>query len=202
MVITVNGERKEFPSCFEELKAREYELLVPEWAKEKRDPFKEFCILSGFDSFVGSSENEVTIWNCVKWMYDPININTEVPRVLKVNERLLTIPKDVRKLSIGQNIHLKQVVSEATYLDQNISIACAIYLQPLYDNAKFDYDRALELKKVIEEMPAYLIRPIGFFLLTHALPHGRRPTSNLKKMISSLSQRCVRMWQPSLRLQG
>jgi len=204
MEIIINDKRTQIPSCFEELKAREYELLVPEWAKDTRNPFKEFCIVAGtnFESFVNSEENEVTIWNCVKWMYEPINLNTEIPKVLKVNERTLTIPMDVKKLSIIQNIHLKQLVQEAKYLDENVSIACAIYLQPLYDDAKFDYDRALELKKVIEEMPAYLIRPIGFFLLRHALPPGRKPMSSLKRMTNNLMQRCAGMWQPSQRLQG
>jgi hypothetical protein len=204
MEIIINDKRKEIPSCFEELKAKEYELLVPEWAKETRDPFKEFCIVSGtnFESFVATPENEVTIWNCVKWMYEPINLSTEIPKVLKVNEKALTIPKDVRKLSIGQNIHLKQVVQEAKYLDENISIACAIYLQPLYDESKFDYDKALELKKLIEEMPAYLIRPIGFFLLSHALPHGRKQMSSLRRMTNNLMQRCAEMLLPSQRLQG
>ena len=199
MVITVNGERKEIPECFEALTAQQYELMVPEFAKEidERDHFRIFQILAGteFADFHATAENEVTIWNAIRWLYEQPFVFGDVPKVLKINDKVVIIPKDIKKLSIGQNIHLKQLLSETTYLEENISAACAIYMQPLYEERKFDFDRAMELKKVIEGMPAYLIRPIGFFLLNHALPHGRKQTSFLRRMISSPMQRCTAMWQ-------
>jgi len=198
MVIILNGERKEIPSCFEELTTKQWELIVPELAKPlvERDYFHIFNILSGtsFTDYHATAENEVTIWNAVRWIVEqPFVTNDEFPKVLEIEGKLITLPKRVEKLSIGQNIHLKQLLNDSKYVEENLSSAVAIYLQPIYDNKKFDYDRALELKAIVEQMPMYLIRPIGFFLLTSASVHGNKHMSNWRRILNSLTQRCARM---------
>lgn len=206
MVISINGKRHEIPSCFEELTTKQWELLVPEFAKDvdARDHFKMFQILSGteFNDFHATAENEVTIWNCIRWLYEQEFKFSEVPKVLQVNSRLITIPKKMDALSIGQNIHLRQLLNGANYQDEKISDAVAIYLQPLYYGKKFNYERAMEFKADIEKMPAYLIRPIGFFLFKSVSGSGRKRTSLWQKTLSSLSQICARMWPHSLKLTG
>jgi len=206
MVVIINGKRHEIPSCFEELTTKQWERLVPEFAKDvdNRDHFKIFQILSGteFNDFQATAENEVTIWNCIRWLYEQEFKFAEVPTVLNVNKRMITIPKRVDSLSIGQNIHLKQLLSGAAYQDEKISDAVAIYLQPLYDEKKFNYERAMEFKADIEKMPAYLIRPIGFFLFASVSKYGRKPTNSWQKIQNSLTQICERMWPHSLKLTG
>jgi hypothetical protein len=159
---------------------------------EQRDYFKLFNILtdSDFTEVEATSEMEATIWNVIRWIIEqPFQFPETMPGVLKIEERLLILPRDVKGLSIGQNIHLKQALTKSKYVESNLSEAVAIYLQPLYDSKKFNYDRALELKKVIEEMPAYLIRPIGFFLFRSVSPHGSGPMNFLKKMKTNLMQK-------------
>jgi hypothetical protein len=117
MVISLNGVRKEIPSCFEELTTRQYERIISEWGIEKplveRDFFKLFQILcdTDFTDFHATSENEVTIWNAVKWFVESDFVFKEdLPKVLKINDKVITIPKRIEALSIGQNIHLKQLL--------------------------------------------------------------------------------------------
>jgi len=199
MVINLNGLDKDFPTCYEEMTARQYELIVPEFAKDldQRDHFKIFQILAGTDykDFHATAENEVTIWNAIRWLYEQPFEFGEVPKVVRIKERTVSIPKDITKLSIGQNIHLKQILGESKYLEENICAACAIYLQPLYDGDKFDFEKAMELKEEVEKMPAYIVRPIGFFLLNHASMRGRKQTNSLRRMISNLLLRCAKTLQ-------
>jgi len=194
MVLNLNGTRKEIPSCYEQLTTRQYELLIPEFALEAkdRDHFKIFQIICGtdFKDYHATSENEVTIWNAIRWIYEQPFEFGDMPKVIRIVEgekdRVVTIPTKITKLSIGQNIVLKQIISKAKYLEENLSSATAVYLQPLFDDAKFDEDRADELKKTIEEMPVYLIRPIGFFLLTNASKPGKMQTNLWQKILSNL----------------
>ena len=204
MVINLNGVKKDIPSCYEEMTARQYEMIVPEFAKEleQRDHFKIFQILTGTDykDFEPTAENEVTIWNAIRWLYEQPFEFGDVPKVVTIKDKLLSIPEDITELSIGQNIHLKQILGESKYLEENICSACAIYLQPLYDDAKFNFKRAMQLKEEVEKMPAYIVRPIGFFLLNHASTPGRKQTNSLKRMISNLMRRCAKTlqrWQRS-----
>lgn len=196
MVIRINGERKEVPSCFEEITTLQYEKIVKEWELDKpieeRDYFKLFNILtdSNFTAVESTPELEATIWNVIRWIVEqPFYFSEELPKVLKINEVIVDIPRDIRGLSIGQNIHLKQALSKSKYVEANLSEAVAIYLQPLYDKKKFNYDRAVELKKEIEQMPVYLIRPIGFFLFKNVNQHGSGLTIFLKKMKINLMQK-------------
>lgn len=56
--------------------------------------------------------------------------------------------------------------------DEAISFAVAVYLQPFYDKAEFDLDRAKNLEQFILQMPIKEIYPVGFFLLTKQLKSG------------------------------
>ena len=197
MVISLNGVKKDIPDCFERLTAKQYELLVPEFAKEieARDHFKMFNILAGtdFKDYHANSENEVTIWNAIRWIYETTFTFSTMPTVLDYEGKIITLPKKVKALSIGQNIALKQLIEKSKYVEENICAACAIYLQPIIDGAKFNPDRVDDVKKVIESMPAYLIRPIGFFLLRSANSRGSGRTNYLSRMRNNLTTNLGRM---------
>lgn len=205
MVISINGIKKDIPSCFEELTTRQYQLLIPELAKPlaDRNYFQIFQIIADtdFKGYEPTSDNEVTIWNAINWI-DYVAIKDELPKVLDFNGNIVTLPKKVKASSIGQNIQLKQLLEKSKYLEENISWATAIYLQPLIDGSKFNSDRVAEIKQEIDKMPAYLIRPIGFFLLMSALPHGNGRMSFLKKMTNSLTKKLGRISLNLRRSQG
>lgn len=197
VTITLNGKKHACPSCYEELKTRHYQRMISEWDMEKpivdRDFFKLFCILTDtqFTSLHSTAENEVTIWNAIRWTIEQhFEFRDDMPKVLQIGDKILDLPRNVGSLSIGQNIHLRQILDKSKYLEENLSIATAIYLQPYYDNTKFDFDRAVELEKIIAEMPAYLIKPVGFFILTNALTPGKTRGINwLRTLISHIKMR-------------
>lgn len=193
MVVHLNGNRHEIADCYENLKTKHYQRIISEWDQDKeiteRNFFKLFCILAdvNFKEFHATAENELTIWNAVKWMIEqPFNFSKEVPKYLKIGEKIVDVPERIELLSIGQNIHLRSEIEKLPCIEAGISMAAAIFLQPIYDDGKFDFAKALKLKVLIDEMPAYLIYPIGFFLLQSALPTGKNGTNGSKNPKISL----------------
>ncbi len=207
MTVWLNGVKYELASCWEKVKTKHYQELMEDWDQDKpmteRNYFKLFCILTGtdFKEFHATAENEVTIWNAIQWVTEqPFEFSKEPPKFLQIGEKIIQVPEQVELLSIGQNIHLKDELyklprftvmkdgkpEERICLEAGISIATAIFLQPVYNEAKFDFKKALELKAIIDEMPAYLIYPIGFFLLLNALPTGTSGQNGSKNQKPSL----------------
>jgi len=200
VTLTLNGKKTECAGCYEELKTRHYQHrdMLEQLSKPivERDHFKVFNILidGEFKSYHATTENEVTIWNAIRWTVDQhFEFKDDVPKALEINGKAIAIPNNMGALSIGQNIHLRQILDKSKYLEENLSMATAIYLQPMVDNSKFDFERAKELEKVIGEMPAYLIKPIGFFLLSHAMTSGKGQRNFLKRILHNLSGRLKRM---------
>lgn len=200
MVVKLNGIKYDCPSCYEELTVHHHQRIVSEWEIDKpvteRDWFKLFCILTNtdFKSFHATSTNEVTIWNAIKW-FDPNYVFAqEIPKVLQIGDRVIDLPESLGDLSIGQNVHARQILDQAVHYEDKdgsllehsrYSAAVAIYLQPLFDGSKFDFNRAMELEKDILNMPAYLIRPIGFFIVTNVLQYGRTPGRNWLRTLTN-----------------
>lgn len=195
MVTYLNGERFEHAHCWGVLKTKHFCRIYAEWEDPKvlvedRDYFKLFSILTDtdFKAFNSTARNEVTIWNCVKWVVEqPTGYEITVPKVLKIDGKFVDIPERPELLSIGQNVQLLSKIQKMKDLNEGISIATAIFLQPLYDNDKFDMKKAMALKDKIDEMPAAVIWPIGFFLLKNinqSGPHGSKIWSRIKDSLT------------------
>mgnify|MGYP001112293355 CR=1 FL=1 len=155
--LRVNGKKICCPACYEELKTGTFQRVFREWDPEepdisKRDGFKLFSILSDSD-FAGMErtlENEAAIWQATGWFItQPFRFSAELPKVLQIGEKRITVPKKVSLLTFGQNINLRQAITESKYMEENISMAVAICLQPLYDESKYDFDSEKELEKLI-----------------------------------------------------
>lgn len=196
----LDGKKIRCPSCYEELKTGTFQRIISEWDPEqadigKRDFFKLFNILTSTDFKIqASSENEVTIWNAVHWYFtQPFQFSTELPKVLQIGDKNIFVPRKAGALSAGQNIHLRDAITKCTYMEQCISSAVAIALQPLYDEAKYDIDRAKELEKLILEMPIYLTHPVGFFLLQTVRGYGQKRMSDFPRTRNNLVQNLKRM---------
>lgn len=131
---------------------------------------------------------------------------------------IIEIPKKVGSLSVGQAIAVRErleqvekrieqnpkvyffksgndkmdgVISQETkvsYYEEAISFAVAVYLQPLYDKAEFDLNRAKNLEQFILKMPITLIYPIGFFLLSQHLKSGKGLIQAFQVMLWDLKQ--------------
>ena len=216
MVVKLNGTNYNCPVCHEERTIGEYQRVTEHWDQSRdvadRDYFKLFCLLTNTDykSFHATSENEVTIWNAIKWFIEMPFPVRGVPKALKVGDKILLIPKKIESLSIGANIHLRQIADKSNRLVNDkgevleytcYSMAVAIFLQPIYDERPFDFDRAQELEKLILDMPAYLIRPIGFFLLANASKSGASSAKHWRQFLNILNIRRWKLW-PKLRGSG
>lgn len=223
MDIILNGKKYACPVAHEDplFTIEIWQRIVSEWdislPEEKRDYFHLFCIMTGseFKQFHATAENEVTIYNAIRWFIEqPYEWSKELPKVLKIGDKIIDLPKKVQALSIGQNIALKNVAQasktwvndKGTVVEYNCyAKAAAIFLQPLYSGEKFNYDKVEELEQIILNMPAYLIRPIGFFTLASALPSGKSTRGNWLQTLTNRMQSFTmrsRMWPKLTGLQG
>ena len=193
--IYLNDIPYECPVCYEELSTKTYQRVIAEWDHskpiEERDYFHLFSILtnSKFESVVDTSENHVTIWNAIRWFVEsPFAPSKEIPKVLVIGDKTIDVPTDLRMLKIGQNIKMKQILEATKFLEQNISMACAVYLQPAYSGEKnFDFSKVKRLNELIGNLPIYLTYPIGFFLLKNAAGSGNAPMNFWQRTLTRLS---------------
>lgn len=202
MVISINGQKVDCTANKEALTTEQYQNIYKGWGVDKpieeRDHLKLFSTLCGkeFKGFVPTIENEQVIWDCIKWVAETgIDFDSEFPKVLEINGKTIELPRKVGALSIGQNIIMKQILSGAKFLEENISMAVAVYVQPIYDEKPFSASRAKELNEHILKMPAWVIYPIGFFLLNNVWKYGTVSTTARSRMITSLKLFLSRMWR-------
>jgi hypothetical protein len=194
--VLLNGKRYHCPSCREELKTRQYLRILKEFDFQKDiaewNYWQLFSILTDtdFKDYAHTIENDLAIFDCVAWVYS-LSFDKARPKVLTFpnTHRLIQVPDHPGELSIGQNIHLRRdYLDKSKTIEENIAIATAIFLQPLIDNKKFDMKRAKEICKQVEEMPAYQIYPLGFFLLKRAMKFGQKPEKLSPLDLTSLKQ--------------
>lgn len=203
VTVHLNGRPYKCPTSWQELTTRQYVKMMKDWDPEidieNRDFFKLFCILTGagFKKMAKTPENEDSIWNCIHWVIDEkFSFSETKPKAIEIDGKQILIPDGPGQMSIGANIHARKVIEKSKTYEENIAAAAAIYLQPLYDESKFDPKRVPELEEKLLDMPAYLIYPVGFFLLKRALTFGKRPRNVVSLILRSLFRK------PGKTLQG
>jgi hypothetical protein len=210
-IVTINGEDVVYSECWHNLSVKQYQEFLrwePEKPIEDRNYFELFSILAGkkYASFKDTYENQQTLWNIVNWIIETPLPGNELPKVLQIEGReTIDVPREIKYLSIGQNICARQVIDKALvfknkqtgeFLDADCySMVVAIYLQPLLEKAEFDLKKAKALEPLIASMPITLIRPIGFFLLKPVFPSGK---SFIPKWLKTLISRKERRKKLSL----
>lgn len=208
VALKLNGKPTDCPTSYDELNTETYQRIFKEWDLQKelheRDFFKLFCILTGspFTQVDQSPENEAAIWELTRWVIEQNYTFTEAPEYIEIEGKKLSIPENIGSLSIGQNIILKQLLEKSKYLEESISMAMAVYLQPIYHESKFNYQKALEIERVIKRMPIKDTYQVGFFLLSRALKDGQKHSSNWHLIQKHLSKKLKRMWPKWLRSIG
>jgi len=177
-----------------------FQSIIREWEPDKeikdRSVLKLFNLLIGME--VSPEEDdldlEAAIWECTRFVYQESMDFTKlpVPDQIILNNKLIQFPKDLGRLKIGQNIHVRQALQSVKDPNEVISIVTAIYLQPAFDaityginkdESKFDYHRALEVEKIILQQPITLVYPVGFFFLKQLRSYGKGLIPNLKRKI-------------------
>lgn len=183
MVVTVNGKESiELPEIWQELTVHQYQQMATDW--DNKDLIKLFSILSGIEYKALENTHDPKLEDALiistRFIYDQdFKFSTDLPEDIKIGDKFLVIPQNLRSLSVGQNIHVRQRMETSKVYEELISFVTAIYLQPLYDESDFDFHSAMELEQTILKMPAYEIYPIGVFFLNKLKKSGRSSLSGL-----------------------
>lgn len=205
--VILNGKPYQCATCKEELTIGQYQRILREWYATdpdilKRDNLNLFGILTGtdFKNMTVTVENEQAIFDCISWVFnEPFAYSKEIPKVMQIGDEIIDIPKNVGACSIGQNTIMKQITDSCQYLEEGISMAVAIFLQPEYSKMqwertwreskdfKFDYSKAKEIEKEVSQMPASVVYPVGFFLLSRVAQNGIKPPGIWLRIKNSLS---------------
>jgi len=183
---------------------------VAQWTGDKIELFN---VLTGTnyakvkaDTSLGSA-----FFDAINFVYFPSPVaNAPMPKVLEIDKgHIIAIPKKIGGLSIGQAIAVRERLEQVAVrinetiekaplkycftndfiYDEAISFAVAVYLQPFYDNADFDLDRAKNLEQFILKMPITEVYPVGFFLLKKHLQRGNALTQLWHRIALALNPR-------------
>lgn len=206
--LILNGKPANFPNKFEELKAGIFQRVFQEWDMEKelpdRDYFQLFNILSSnggreFGILADTPENHEAVYQLTRWFIEtPCPYTKDLPKEITIDGRVITIPEKIGSLSSGQNIVLRQLLLLNRLDEGGITTALAMYLQPLFDNSKFDYKRAKDIELIVKEMPAEIVYPVGFFLLKRMRRHGLMQQETWHLILTNLKLMLEKMlpsWQ-------
>ena len=166
-------------SCYEELNVDQLQKLVATKFKDNVDDWlRVFSILSGisYTAVRDSKDNSIesALYAGVRFVFEqPFDFESlPMPTFVVIKGKTVLIPKNLGRLSIGQAIQVRQRIEKTKDLREALSIATAVYLQPIVDDEPFDYARAEVLEQEILQMPATKIFPIGFFLLRRLTRSG------------------------------
>lgn len=197
LVLTLSQFRAGCPRGWEGLKAGTFQRIFKEWDLSKeaheRDYYKLLSILTNTVIQDPTPAKEEAVYQLTRWVNEvSIPYSKEVPKQITVDDRTIEIPDKVEDLSIGQNILVKQILDKSTYVEECLTMACAIYLQGKIE--KFDYDKAKVLEVKLREMKASEVYGLGFFLLNRALERGRRQRLILPLILSNPLRRLRKMF--------
>lgn len=199
------------PTSFEQVSVRTFLRIQYEWDNEVNDLIHLFCILTDYDFEKMSNAKikpgfESDIVKGISWVFEErVLWGKLVPKdFLNINGRMVEIPKDIGEESLGQKMAIAQLGgSEEQYL-KLIPWIIAIYLDPHYHEAdkpyedrKFNKKRAMEFKKVIDELPILECYPIAFFFSNNS-----KNSRNSGRDFLNLIQRFRTTISESLQMKG
>ena len=195
-------EKYQAPGSWKEVTLKQYVRIKRDWEPDKdiadRDYFKLLKILinhPGDIKLEKTIESDLTLMSILGWVItEEERFSRELPKALKIGRHVHMVPQNPSDLSIGQNIHLRRAIEKAKIMEEVVAIAVAIYMQPIIDGGKkFDHARALEIAAELEDMPAWVVYPVGFFLLRRVARFGMRPVPRWHLMINNLGRKFGRM---------
>lgn len=179
------------PVRWEETSVELFQKIAKEW---DGDRLTLFSLLTGLnaenlqhstdplvqEAFVGSTR--FVFDQSVNWS------GLAMPATIDILGKTVVIPKNVGRLTLGQNIAIRERMDDVQegrvadslkvffvdkfMFDEIISFAIATYLQPLIDEKPYDDERAAEIEKEILKMPILKVYAIGFFFLNRLQNFG------------------------------
>jgi len=205
LTVTTNKQTRsyEIAEAWDKLSTLTYQRIIAEW--DRKDLIRLFSIMSGIEyaaiATSDSEELEDALLIATKFVFDekPDFKSVPVPEQFTLGGKTIKIPKKLGRLSIGQNIHVRQRLAKSKTYDELISFTCAVYLQPLLDEGDFNLDRVEEIEKEILTMPITQTYPVGFFLLSQRASYGMgwRNVLSLMTRLSTASAQALQRWLSS-----
>lgn len=201
--IRVNGEKKLIPACWEEVTTEQFQKLLTAWNRE--DILSCFNILANTDIVdvdqTDDASLSLAIYQCVAfvWNSQPDFRDDKPTETLTVDSVVYNVPVKITNATMAQHLHILNALRKGKFVEENVSLAAAIYLQP--QGQKFDLDKALELKKKLDNMPAYLVYPVGFFFLSKLSIIGTFGLPSLRQIKIILTKN-VKRFQKQLKLKS
>lgn len=205
MVITLNGDRYTCPDKHT-ITLGQYQKIYELWGEElgkdpiERDYFRLFCILVGksFSAYAPSKENDAIIWYCIKWVFESFDSQDFI-----IYGGTKYKAEKAGNLSIGQVIAIRQELEKHKFIQESISYALAVWLQPLIDGHP-NMDKVKELELRLLDMKACEAFPVGFFLLKQSQTFGLSSSKlwSLANISRMMVKRLFPNWRGYIGLQG
>ena len=196
-VTTSKGTRShEIADSWEKLSTGQYQRIVTDW--DGKDLVKAFSILSGIEytavAASDSQEMEEALILSTRFLFtdEPVFKQFDLPKVITIRGKDIPIPSRIGRLSIAQNLHVRQKLNPERSYDELISFVTAIYLQPLVDGGLFDFGKAIgetdqekeiSLETEVKKLPIMQTYPVGFFLLSQLLGSGLDSTQRWESTV-------------------
>lgn len=174
----------EGPIGYSGMYMEEFDRLTTEW-KDRGNLLEAFSILFQIDYKLlltcTDEKLSVLIPKALTFLNGLDLYKLPVPAFIEVNGHKIEIPKNLRKLSVGQAMILRQRM-DTQPKEQLITYATAVYLQPLYFNNLPDSDQVEMLEAVLKRCTVIEIFPIGYFFLRRLSNYGN-PLLNLFRVM-------------------
>lgn len=168
----IAGQQIKVPTCYADLPFDTYTKIFDGRTKTK---LEVISILINVDVPILAKVKIGETWTML--MKDTSFIEKELspdlipPQKIKLKDKIVDIPLDIGKETVGQYSDIRELLDKDT--NQNLLMACAIYLQPLMDGV-YNVEKAKELKKDIGKLSCDFVICMGSFFLLRALglPNG------------------------------
>lgn len=165
------------PICWEETDTLAYQSIMALPPEKKKSMVHVFSALTGlsYEGIMGSSQEvETVMYQSVSFVYNQPQSFKTAPRakMFRFSRGAVMVPDKVSKTTVAQNLAMRQKLRDTSCVEECISFALAVYLQPILDAGPFDQSRAEELEKEVLAMNIFDTYPIGFFLLRRLMNSG------------------------------
>lgn len=195
LLTTNKGEKTvKVPISWEFVTLKQYAQLNTIW--DGKELVQLFSILSGMpvktlnDTFDPALYEQLEISTQFIFNTEAPFKKAEKPKTITVNGKTLHVPANLKGLTIGQSILVRQALDSAETYYEVMALALACYFQPQYDNTnEFSDKRAMELLPHFESMPAMEGYGIAVFLLKKLESRGRTIGQNLLHQITQFLSR-------------
>lgn len=184
-VTLANGKKEdvEVPTTFYDCPTWLFEKIYDQWdfSTTPESFVRLFSIVTGgnYTDYINSTDAKIEkaiLTGTNFFLNNVIELHKlPLPKTFKIEDKEVPIPTELKALTLGQNLYIRRLISNKD-IRSGISLACAVYLQPLLDKGKFDDKRVEYYANEIKKMPITSTYAVGFFFLKPLNNYGNGQT--------------------------